>query len=377
MRSTTFTVFLASAIFLTDVARADDDIPFTASWDARLWPTAEFSDEIGAMGAFDTNFDLMFDSLVAQSGSPLQMGSIDATGDQEGCGTAPPVDEQAQIAAAMLNPLSYLWLLFGQNDLISYDGDAMDALGKGSQMQNSTLLMPVFSQQLTEKWKMIFRPVIPINSFKSVDNLNVSADNPGSITGVDLGRETGLGDIVLWTAFSNKYKAPNIFGFGTTLMLDTASDDFLGTGKNSVGPMVLSFNISEKWVKGFVLQHWWSFSGSDTIKVDTDLGPVTAARPDVNLTDLQVVLRYRLSGKTNIGMAPNWRYNWETKQLSLPIGIGFDTMIKVGKMPAKIGAEIYYYAVQEDRFGPQWQLRFLFVPVMASPESSRRPLFGN
>jgi hypothetical protein len=159
-------------------------------------------------------------------------------------------------------------------------------------------------------------------------------------------------------------------------MLDTASDDFLGTGKNSAGPMVLSFNISEIWVKGFVLQHWWSFSGSDTITVDTDLGPVTAARPDVNLTDLQVVLRYRKSAKTNIGMAPNWCYNWETRQLSLPIGIGFDTMIKVGKMPTKIGAEIYYYAVQEDRFGPQWQLRFLFVPVMASPEFSRRPLFG-
>jgi hypothetical protein len=197
MRSTTVMIILASAVFFSHAARADNDSRFTASWDATLWPTGVISDEFGAKRAFDTKFDLTLDSLVAQSGDSPQMGSIVANGDQEGGGTAPPVDEQAQIAAAMLNPLSYLWLLFGQNDLISYDGDAMDALGKGSQMQNSTLLMPVFSQQLTETWKMIFRPVIPINSFKSVDNLNVSADNPGSITGVDFGRETGLGDIVL------------------------------------------------------------------------------------------------------------------------------------------------------------------------------------
>ncbi|MFB3078037.1 MAG: hypothetical protein ACE1Y4_08505 [Lysobacterales bacterium] len=155
----------------------------------------------------------------------------------------------AAIAEAMLNPLSYLWLLFMQNDMIWYDGTAMEALGEGSQLQNTTLLMPVLSQQLTEDWKMIFRPVIPIHSFKTIDNVNVSATNPGTVTGIELGRETGVGDIVLWTAFSKQYTPPNIFGFGLTAMLDTASDDFLGTGKNSIGPMALAFNLSEKWVR--------------------------------------------------------------------------------------------------------------------------------
>jgi hypothetical protein len=56
---------------------------------------------------------------------------------------------------------------------------------------------------------------------------------------VNLDRLTGLGDIVLWTAFSKSYKPPNIFGFGLTAMLDTASDPMLGTGKNSAGPMAL------------------------------------------------------------------------------------------------------------------------------------------
>ena len=295
---------------------------------------------------------------------------------QDAATSATEMSEQDKIAEALANPLSYLWLLFMQNDTISYDGDVLDALGEDAQTQNITLLQPVLSMQLTKNWKTIFRPVIPIASFKVPGNINISTENPGQVTGVDLERETGLGDIVLWTAFSNKYEPPNIWGFGPTIMLDTASDDRLGSGKNSAGPMVLAFKITPKWIYGFVAQHWWSFSGDDTIVVQTTAGPVVADRPDVNLTDVQPILRYRLSLKTNIGLAPNWRYNWETDQLNLPLGIGFDTLVNIGRLPVKIGAEAYYYADSSSAFGPEWQLRFLFVPVLPAPGWSRRPLFG-
>jgi hypothetical protein len=263
-----------------------------------------------------------------------------------------------------------------QNDTIRYDGDILDALGEDAQTQNITLIQPVLSMQLTKKWKTIFRPVIPINSFKVPGNVNISTENPGQITGVDLDRETGLGDIVLWTAFSKKYQPPFVWGFGPTIMLDTASDPLLGSGKYSAGPMYLGVKITPKWIYGVVGQHWWSFSGDDTIAVPTTLGPVIVDRPDVNLTDIQIILRYRLSVKTNIGMAPNWRYNWETDQLNLPLGIGFDTLVNFGRLPVKIGAEAYYYADSSDAFGPEWQLRLLFIPVLPAPGWSRRPLFG-
>jgi hypothetical protein len=217
--------------------------------------------------------------------------------------------------------------------------------------------------------------VIPINSFETVDNVNLSTNTPGQVTGVDFHRQTGLGDIVLWAAFSKQYTPPFIFGFGPTIMLDTASEDFLGTGKNSAGPMALAFSITDKWILGVVAQHWWSFSGSGDLKVETSAGVVRVERPDVNLTDVQPVIRRRLNAKTNIGMAPNWRYNHETNQLSLPIGIGFDTLVTFGKLPAKIGLEAYYYVEKDDDFGPDFQLRFLFIPVLPAPAWSRRPMF--
>ena len=233
------------------------------------------------------------------------------------------MDEDAQIAEAMLNPLSYLWLMFMQNDTYSYDGSILDGLGEDAKTQNVTLLMPVLSMQLTKNWKTIIRPVIPINSFETVGGVDISTNTTPAVTGVDFDRETGLGDIVLWTAFSNQYKAPNIFGFGTTMMFPTASEDQLGSGKYSAGPMALYFHISDKWVLGTIAQHWWSYAGDDDLTVDTSLGSVNVERPDVNLTDIQYVLRYRYSPLTNIGMAPNIRYNWETDELSLPVGIGF------------------------------------------------------
>ncbi len=81
-------------------------------------------------------------------------------------------------------------------------------------------------------------------------------------------------------------------------------------------------------------QHWRSFAGEDTITVNTSLGQVQANRPDVSLTDVQPIIRYRVSNVTNIGLAPNWRYNWETEQLSLPLGMGGDlTNGPKGKAP--------------------------------------------
>jgi len=181
--------------------------------------------------------------------------------------------------------------------------------------------------------------------------------------------------VVLWTAFSRNYTPPFVFGFGPTLMFDTASEDQLGTGKNAAGPMMLGVAITDKWIAGAVAQHWWSYSGDKKLRVNTDVGPVLVDRPDVNLTDIQPIVRYRLSQTTNIGMAPNWRYNHESNQLSLPIGIGFDTLVKLGPLPTKIGLEAYYYAAKDDDFGPTWQLRFLFVPVLPAPAWSRQALF--
>jgi hypothetical protein len=216
-------------------------------------------------------------------------------------------EDMAAIGEAMANPLSYLWMMSMQNDTIWNEGNALDSLNKDGKPQNIFLLNPVLSIQLSEDWKAIFRPVFPIVSFNTLDNVNIPTGNPGDVLGVGRSRESGLGDIVLWTAFSNMYKPPFIFGFGPTLMFDTATDEQLGSGKNSAGPMALAAYVTDKWIIATIAQHWQSFSGESNIDVDTNLGKVSVDRPGVSLTDVQPIIRYRLSPLTNVGFAPNVR----------------------------------------------------------------------
>jgi hypothetical protein len=267
--------------------------------------------------------------------------------------------DMAALAEKMNNPLSDLWLLFMQNDLSWYDGEISDV----TRVVNVTLLQPVLSMALTEKWRMIFRPVIPIASFP-FSGFNVETGPDGPVANPKFGRQFGLADMVLWTAFSNKFTPPFVFGFGPTLMVPTATYRTLGTGKFSMGPMALAFFLSRKWIIGAVAQHWWSVAGDDN-------------RDHVNLTDIQYVVRYRITPATNIGCGPNIRINWMADakdKVSFPIGIGGDTLIKLGRLPVRVGAEFHWYPVKPETAGPRYNLRLLFIPVVPAPEWTKQPL---
>ena len=274
---------------------------------------------------------------------------------------------QAQINEMINNPLGELWMLVVQNDTFFYGGDILDRLDMDNRVMNSTLLMPVMPMQLTENWKLIARPVIPILSYDTADDLSVEFTDGDPEFDLDFDRKTGLGDIVLWTALATNEmaKPPNIFGFGTTMMLDTATDDKLGTGKNSFGPMGMALHIDDNWIYGVVAQHWWSIWG------DSD-------RNNISLTDIQYIGRYRLSEDTNIGFAPNIRYNWKAdsgNHWTIPVGLGMDTMLKVGPLPVKVGLEFYYYVEKPDAFGPEWQIRFFISPVVPAPKWTKKAIF--
>lgn len=272
-----------------------------------------------------------------------------------------------QVGELMANPFSYLWFGMIQNDTQWWDGDLLDMSGEDTKIMNTTLIQPVMSFQFTQESRLIFRPVIPINSFDTISNFDIIEDEPeGPVLGTDWDRKTGLGDIVLWAAYSPQYTPPLVYGFGPTIMMDTASSDDLGTGKWSAGPMATVVHISDKWIMGGVAQHWWSFAG------DSD-------RDSVNMTDIQPILRYRLNASTNIGLAPNIRCNWSAEsgeRWQIPLGLGASTVVMLGPLPLGIGVEGYYYVERPDTLGPEYQFRFFITPVFKAPEWSRIPFFG-
>ena len=183
-------------------------------------------------------------------------------------------DNLAAVAQKTNNPVSDLWMLFMQYDASTYSGDITD----GDRSLNSFKFQPVMPMLLTDEIRLINRPVVQFQSF----------DTPRlTSTGVDWDRKTGLGDTILLQLLAPADSGEKVMGVGWTHIFPTATNNSLGGEKWAVGPAATYFHLGKKWVVGGVLQHWWDYAG------DGD-------RPNVNLTDFQYVLRYKVSPLTQL-----------------------------------------------------------------------------
>ena len=236
-------------------------------------------------------------------------------------------EKLAKIAQQTNNPVGNLWMLFTQNDMSIFK---FDATGE-NRVLNSFKFQPVTPFLLTEKWRMINRPVFQVQSFETP---SLSAG------GVDWDRSDGLGDTVLLSVFSPVTDSKRVWGVGTSHILPTAVHDEIGGRKWAAGPALLWFNLGPKWVIGGVLQHWQDYAGSDSA-------------PDVELTDFQYVIRKKINPFFQVGTGPNIQYNWETEDWSVPIGIGMDSTTKWRNIPFRWGSWNNRHFVKRTRFAHQ------------------------
>ncbi len=286
-------------------------------------------------------------------------------------GQAPGGPSLEDLAAEMDNPLGKLWLMFLQNDTMIFDGDPLD-----EEIINMTVFMPVLSIPLGPRWNFVVRPILPFLSapkprisgefgrfpdellsdpaFGPIANLSLSTD-----------REFEFGDMMLMTAVgpSGLVADKFVMGLGPTFMFPTASDDFFGSEKFSIGPAVILVFLGEKWKLGFIAQHWWSVAGESD-------------RPDVSTSNIQYLIYYELPKLWSIGMGPNILVNWEAddgNKLTFPIGLGFSkTTLLFGKLPFRFGVEVHYAVVHPDDFGQRWNFRVYVVPVLPSPFTKKQ-----
>lgn len=282
------------------------------------------------------------------------------------------------LAEELINPLSDLWFLAIQNDTTSYKGDYD---GGDSRTFNSLKIQPVMSLPLTEDYNLVLRPVFQYLSY-DYPALNLEDTTP-PITednfGLDFDQIDGMGDTLFLTSFGPAEPTGKfIFAGGATFMFSTASKDefrILQNDKWAMGPSLTGVYIGDEWILGAFAQHWWGI-GDRTQKLRLNI-PANGSQLELevdgdslNLTDFQYIIRYRYSAQTNIGMSPNIGINWNesgSDKYTVPVGIGFDTMAMIGPLPVKWGVEMQYYVNQPDAFGPDWNLRLFFVPIVPNP----------
>jgi hypothetical protein len=233
------------------------------------------------------------------------------------------------LAKAAQNPVASLISVPFQNN-------TNFGVGPGDETQNILNIQPVIPIDLSDKWNLITRTIIPIIS------------QPGFTPGQD--RRNGLGDIQL-SAFLSP-KAPTagglIWGVGAVAQFDTASSDRLGAGAFALGPTAVALKSSGAWVVGALVNNVWSVSES-------------SGRDEVNLLLVQPFINYNFPDKPGryLTFAPVVTSNWKANggdRWTVPLGLGIGQITRFGKQPVNMQAS-FYYNVKKPDFAADWQLR--------------------
>jgi hypothetical protein len=237
--------------------------------------------------------------------------------------------QDTELAKKLANPVADLISVPVQSN---YDF----GIGPGDGSRWTTNIQPVIPFALDEHWNLISRTIIPIVHQEGV--------LPAGAADAD-----GLGDILQSLFFSPRSSDP-IWGVGPAMLLPTASDDLLGTGRWCLGPTAVVLKQDGRWTYGALANHLWDIAG------DGD-------RASVNATFIQPFLSHTLPSATTFTLNLESTYDWQHDQWTVPVNAIISQLLRIGDQPLQLSAGIRYYA-ESPAGGPEWGLRlaltFLF-----------------
>jgi hypothetical protein len=236
------------------------------------------------------------------------------------------------LAKAAQNPIA---------DMISVPFQNNTNFGTGQYRGTADVMniQPVIPFHMTEDWNVVTRTIMPVLGMPRMSPTDGSA--------------FGLGDLNP-TAFLSPAKPGEVlWGVGPTMLLPTATEKILGTGKWGAGPAAVALIMPGHWVIGALVNNIWSFAG--------DYG-----RKRVSQLTGQYFINYNLPEGWYLTSSPIITANWVAKpgqQWTVPFGGGFGRVFRIEGQAINASIAAYYNAVRPNE-GARWQLRaqlsFLF-----------------
>jgi hypothetical protein len=199
-------------------------------------------------------------------------------------------------------------------------------------------IQPVVPFQVGEDWNLISRTILPV---AWQDDLA-----PGS------GTQFGLGDTVQSFFLSPRTSRNGVTGgVGSAVLLPTATDDAVGSGKVGIGPTAVALKQTGPWTVGALGNHIWSVAGE-------------GERAEVNSSFLQPFLSFTSEQATTFTLASEITYDWRTEQAAVPVNALVNQLFTVGGQRVQLGAGVRYWLDSPDGgpegFGGRLNLVFLF-----------------
>ncbi len=231
---------------------------------------------------------------------------------------------QADLARASQNPISSLISVPFQNN-------TNFGVGEFNRTSNILNVQPVIPVPLSDSLTLVNRTIIPI------------AYQPELGAGLD--SAFGLGDIN-YTGFFVPQSAGNFtWGVGPSLLLPTATDTVLGTGKWSIGPAAVGLVTQCPIVAGALVSQLWSIAGDSN-------------REDVSLLTVQPFFNYNFAGGWYASTSPIITANWQTNsdQWTVPLGGGGGRVFNIGSQPVNVSLQAYWNVIKPEG-AADWTLR--------------------
>ena len=233
-------------------------------------------------------------------------------------------DSEAELAKKLSNPVAALISVPFQNNFDFGGGP------NGQGFRYTLNFQPVIPISLNTNWNVISRTILPF-----ISQHDMIGDSS----------QTGLGDITQSFFFSPvKPTGGWIWGAGPALLIPTATDDALGSGKFGLGPTVVVLKQVGGWTYGALVNHIWSVTGDDD-------------RDAVNSTFLQPFVAYQTKTHTTFTLNTESSYDWEQSQWKVPVIVQASQLLKIGKLPLSLQIGGKYYA-EGPSGAPTWGLRF-------------------
>jgi hypothetical protein len=243
----------------------------------------------------------------------------------------PPGGGHGSLAAAATNPIANLvqFQLQNQYSPSNYNSDGYSNVG---------IIQPVVPVKLP--WEkvplLVTRTTLPYISTPNLDG--------------GVGRKDGFGDTVAQGYFIPKLETKGVtVGLGYNLTIPTAGDnDFVGSGKWSIGPGAVYFNAQiPTWQFGLLTYSSFSFASANA---DRDHVANIAVQP-------LVVKHFDKGWYVGTPDVPQ-TYNFKTNNWTLNLGPRIGKVMKFGKQPVNVFIQPMYNPLDhDDEVAPEWTIK--------------------
>jgi hypothetical protein len=231
-------------------------------------------------------------------------------------------DEARKLAEQSQNPVSSLISIPFQ---LNFAG-SMGPFDRSAFILN---FQPVIPIPLTKKWTLVPRLITPIAGIPDIT--------------MSQGTTWGFGDFNPQIYVAVQLPLGFTIGLGPTIVIPTATDAILGSGKLSLGPSLVGVWIGHGIVAGVLVNNAWSIAGDP-------------ARSQVNAFFLQPFININLPKHTYLVTAPEITGDWVHSNWVLPVGAGAGAILKLG-LPANVSLQAYWNALAPAGT-PTWLVRF-------------------